>query len=130
MHGGWRSSCWWPSRRRSACTSRPPSWRRSRLSRAFAWFGGAPWDKPEAYVRWSPSQFAKEFRTPTLVIHGEQDYRVPYGQGLQLFTALQLQQVPSKLLLFPDEGHWILKPANSLLWYKTSIEWLDFWVKK
>jgi dipeptidyl aminopeptidase/acylaminoacyl peptidase len=93
-------------------------------------FSGAPWDNPEMYARWSPSHFAKEFRTPTLVTHGELDYRVPYGQGLQLFTALQLQKVPSKLLLFPDEGHWILKPRNSLLWYRTIMDWLDSWTKK
>jgi dipeptidyl aminopeptidase/acylaminoacyl peptidase len=93
-------------------------------------FGGAPWDNPESYGRWSPSLFVKEFHTPTLVIHGELDYRVPVGQGLQLFTALQLQKVPSKLLLFPDEGHWVLKPQNSLLWYKTFIDWIDSWTKK
>jgi dipeptidyl aminopeptidase/acylaminoacyl peptidase len=93
-------------------------------------FGGAPWDNPEMYIRWSPSQFAKEFRSPTLVIHGELDYRVPYGQGLQLYTALQLQKTPSKLLLFPDEGHWVLKPQNSMLWYKTFIDWIDSWTKK
>lgn len=93
-------------------------------------FGGAPWEKPEVYDRWSPANHAGRFRTPTLVIHGEQDYRVPYGQGLQLFTALQLQKVPSKLLLFPDEGHWILKPQNSVLWYKTFIDWIDTWTKK
>jgi dipeptidyl aminopeptidase/acylaminoacyl peptidase len=93
-------------------------------------FGGTPWDNPESYSRWSPANFAKEFRTPTLVIHGELDYRVPYGQGLQLYTALQLQKAPSKLLLFPDEGHWILKPQNSLLWYKTFIDWIDTWTKK
>lgn len=93
-------------------------------------FGGMPWDNPETYTRWSPSHFVKEFHTPTLVIHGELDYRVPYGQGLQLFTALQLQKVPSKLLLYPDEGHWILKPQNALLWYKTFIDWIDSWTKK
>ena len=65
-----------------------------------------------------------KFKTPTLVIHGELDYRVPYGQGLQLFTALQLQKVPSKLLVYPDEGHWILKPQNTLLWYNTFIDWV------
>lgn len=90
---------------------------------------GMPWENPEIYERWSPSRYVREFSTPTLVIHGEQDFRVPYGQGLQLFTALQLQQVPSKLLLFPDEGHWILKPQNSLLWYRTFLEWLDQWLK-
>lgn len=92
-------------------------------------FNGMPWDDPEMYVRWSPSQFTKEFKTPTLVIHGELDYRVPLGQGLQLFTALQAQKVPSQLLVFPDEGHWVLKPQNSVLWYKTFLEWLERWVK-
>src|SRR5579883_282901 len=93
-------------------------------------FGGSPWDKPEVYSKWSPSSYVKDFHTPMLVIHGEQDFRVPYTQSLQLFTALQLQKIPSKLLVFPDEGHWILKPQNSVLWYKTFIEWLDSWVKK
>ena len=93
-------------------------------------FSGAPWDKPEDYGKWSPDHFVKEFRTPTLVIHGEMDFRVPYNQGLELFTALQLQKVPSKLLVFPDEGHWVLKPQNSVLWYRTFIEWMDSWVKK
>jgi dipeptidyl aminopeptidase/acylaminoacyl peptidase len=93
-------------------------------------FGGTPWDKPEGYSKWSPSGFVKDFHTPTLVIHGELDFRVPYTQSLQLFTALQLQKIPSKLLVFPDEGHWILKPQNSVLWYKTFIDWLDSWVKK
>ncbi len=93
-------------------------------------FGGNPWDHPEEYAKWSPNSFVKDFHTPTLVIHGEQDFRVPYNQGLELFTALQIQKVPSKLLLFPDEGHWVLKPQNSLLWYNTFIEWLDSWVKK
>jgi dipeptidyl aminopeptidase/acylaminoacyl peptidase len=93
-------------------------------------YGGTPWDKPENYAKWSPSNFVQEFHTPTLVIHGEQDFRVPLNQGLELFTALQLQKVPSKLLLFPDEGHWVLKPQNSVLWYKTFIDWMDSWVKK
>ena len=93
-------------------------------------FGGTAWDNPETYATWSPSHFVKEFRTPTLVIHGELDYRVPYGQGLQLFTALQLQKVPSKLLLYPDEGHWVQKPQNSVLWYNTFIDWINNWTKK
>ena len=93
-------------------------------------FAGMPWNNFDLYARWSPSHFVKEFRTPTLVIHGELDYRVPVGQGLQLFTALQLQKVPSKLLLFPDEGHWVLKPQNSILWYSTFIDWIDSWTKK
>jgi dipeptidyl aminopeptidase/acylaminoacyl peptidase len=92
-------------------------------------FNGTPWDNPESYEKWSPSNFVKDFHTPTLVIHGEQDYRVPYTQGLQLFTALQLQKVPSKLLEYPDEGHWILKPQNSVLWYNTFLEWIGEWTK-
>ena len=89
-----------------------------------------PCQNPEVYERWSPSNFAREFRTPTLVIHGEQDFRVPMGQGLQLFTALKMQNVPAKLLLYPDEGHWILKPLNSVLWYNTFLDWVGEWLKK
>jgi dipeptidyl aminopeptidase/acylaminoacyl peptidase len=93
-------------------------------------FQGASWDEPELYARWSPSRFAGNFKTPTLITGGELDYRVPAGQGLQLYTALQLQKVPSKLVLFPDEGHWISKPQNSVFWYKTVTDWLDSWLKK
>jgi dipeptidyl aminopeptidase/acylaminoacyl peptidase len=93
-------------------------------------FGGTPWEKPEEYVKWSPSSYVKDFHTPMLVTTGELDFRVPYTQSLQLFTALQLQKVPSKLVVFPDEGHWILKPQNSVLWYNTFIDWVDSWVKK
>ena len=93
-------------------------------------FSGMPWDNPEMYARWSPSLFVKEFHTPTLVVQGELDFRVPYGQGLQLYTALQMQKVPSKLIVFPDEGHWILKPQNALFWYKNFIDWIDTWTKK
>jgi len=92
-------------------------------------FNGTPWDNPDSYAKWSPSSYVKDFHTPTLVIHGEQDFRVPYTQGLQLFTALQLQKVPSKLLMFPDEGHWVLKPQNSVLWYQTFLEWIGEWTK-
>ena len=93
-------------------------------------FGGMPWDNPEVYDKWSPSKFAAEFKTPTLVIHGELDFRIPYSQGLQLYTALQLHKVPSELLVFPDEGHWVLKPQNSQLWYKTFLDWVNNWTKK
>ena len=93
-------------------------------------FHGMPWDDPDLYTKWSPSSYVKDFHTPTLVIHGEQDFRVPYTQGLQLFTALQMQHVPSKLLLFPDEGHWILKPQNTVLWYSSFLTWIDEWLKK
>ncbi|MFQ5664282.1 MAG: S9 family peptidase [Terriglobia bacterium] len=87
-------------------------------------FAGTPWTNKEMYERWSPHNFAAHFKTPTLVIHGARDYRVPLEQGLQLFTALQRQGVPSEFLYYPDEGHWILKPQNSELWYKTVQEWL------
>ena len=93
-------------------------------------FGGMPWETPEVYDRWSPSKFVREFQTPTLVIHGELDFRIPYSQGLELFTSLQMRKVPSQLLIFPDEGHWVLKPQNSALWYKTFIDWLDTWTIK
>ncbi|HYN83804.1 MAG TPA: S9 family peptidase [Pyrinomonadaceae bacterium] len=92
-------------------------------------FKGTPWDAPELYERWSPHRFAKNFNTPTLVTHGELDFRVPIGEGLQLFTTLQRRGVPSKLLYFPDEGHWILKPGNSAHWYTTVIGWLNSYLK-
>lgn len=90
-------------------------------------FKGMPWQSPDIYEKWSPSNFVPQFKTPTLVIHGELDYRVPYTQGLQLYTGLQSQKVPSKLVVFPDEGHWILKPQNSLFWYKQFISWVQEW---
>ena len=93
---------------------------------------GAPWTNPESYRKWSPSTFAGDlgkYRTPALVLCGELDYRVPYTQSLEFFTALQRQNVPSKLVVFPDEGHWILKPQNSQLWYKTFFEWLAAYLK-
>jgi dipeptidyl aminopeptidase/acylaminoacyl peptidase len=93
---------------------------------------GTPWSNPENYKKWSPSTYAAQlgkFKTPTLVIGGEMDFRIPYTQELEYFSALQRQGVPSKLLLFPDEGHWILKPQNSELWYKTFFDWLATYVK-
>ncbi len=93
-------------------------------------FRGMPWDNPESYAKWSPSHYVNGFQTPTLVIHGDLDYRVPVGQGLQLFTALQMKKVPSKLLLFPDEGHWILKPQNSLVWHRNFLDWITEWTRK
>ena len=92
-------------------------------------FHGNPWDNPELYQKWSPNRFVKNFKTPTLVVHGELDYRVPVSQGLELFTALQRRGVPSRLLYFPDEGHWVLKPQNSRLWYQTVTGWLDQYLK-
>jgi len=90
-------------------------------------FGGPYWSSPEPYRKWSPSEYAAalgKYKTPTLVITGELDFRVPYTQSLEFFTALQRQGVPSKLLVYPDEGHWILKPQNSELWYQTFLDWL------
>lgn len=92
-------------------------------------FRGAPWDNPTLYQKWSPSSYVKNFKTPMLVVHGELDYRVPVSQGFELFTALQLMKVPSKFLYFPDEGHWVLKPQNSQLWWKTVLDWIDQWTK-
>lgn len=93
-------------------------------------FKGVPWANPEQYEKWSPARSAGNFKTPTLVIHGELDYRVPLEQGLGMFTALQRQGVPSRLVVFPDENHWVLKPANSVRWYKEVLSWLDQWMKK
>jgi dipeptidyl aminopeptidase/acylaminoacyl peptidase len=93
-------------------------------------FRGAPWENQQMYEQWSPSTFVKDFRTPTLVIHGQKDYRVPVTQGMQLFTALQLRKTPSQFLYFPDEGHWILKPRNSIHWHETVIDWLKRWVDR
>lgn len=93
---------------------------------------GMPWTNPASYNKWSPLSSATElgkFKTPTLVIAGERDYRVPYTQSLEFFTALQVQGVPSKLVVFPDEGHWILKPQNGQYWYKTVFDWLATCVK-
>jgi len=92
-------------------------------------FKGTPYDNRESYVKWSPHQYAKNFKTPTLVIHGQRDYRLDVSEGLQLFTTLQMLGVPSKMLYFPDEGHWVLKPQNSRLWYKTVNDWVDQWTK-
>ena len=72
----------------------------------------------------------KNFKTPTLVVHGELDYRVPLEQGLGMFTALQRMGVESRLVTFPDENHWVLKPVNWLRWYEEVISWLDRFAKR
>ncbi|MFI5128254.1 MAG: prolyl oligopeptidase family serine peptidase, partial [Candidatus Acidiferrales bacterium] len=93
---------------------------------------GTPWSDPETYAKWSPSTYATalgKFHTPMLVIDGELDFRVPYTQDLELFTALQRQGVPSKLIMFPNEGHWVLKPQNSKLWYHEFLDWLATYLK-
>jgi dipeptidyl aminopeptidase/acylaminoacyl peptidase len=86
--------------------------------------GGTPWDNPEEFERFSPHRHAARFNTPALIIHNELDFRVPISEGLQLFTTLQRRGIPSKLMVFPDEGHWVLKPANSRFWHETVFSWL------
>jgi len=92
-------------------------------------FNGPPWKNRELYRKFSPHLFADKFKTPTLVIHGQNDYRLDVSEGFQLFTTLQRLKIPSKMLYFPDEGHWVLKPQNSRLWYKTVNDWVDQWCK-
>ena len=92
-------------------------------------FKGTPWNDRAVYRRWSPMLAETNFKTPTLVVHSQLDYRLDVSEGYQLFTTLQRMGVPSKMLYFPDEGHWILKPQNSQLWYKTVNDWVDQWTK-
>jgi len=93
---------------------------------------GTPWSNPESYRKFAPVTYAGQlgkFKTPTLVIAGERDYRVPYTQSLEFFSALQRQGVLSKLVVFPDEGHWVMKPQNAKFWYKTFVDWVDQYTK-
>jgi len=92
-------------------------------------FKGTPWENRESYEKYSPVNFVKNFKTPMLVIHSQLDYRLDVSEGLQMFTALQRMHVPSEMLYFPDEGHWVLKPLNSELWHKTVLEWLARYLK-
>ncbi|MGH9512441.1 MAG: prolyl oligopeptidase family serine peptidase [Terriglobales bacterium] len=93
-------------------------------------FKGTPYTNRELYRKWSPHLFATNFKTPILIVHGQLDYRLDVSEGFQLFTTVQRLGIPSKMLYFPDEGHWVLKPQNSQLWYKTVNDWVDQWVKK
>jgi dipeptidyl aminopeptidase/acylaminoacyl peptidase len=93
-------------------------------------FKGTPYTNRAMYDKWSPSNAGTSFKTPTLVVHGQLDYRLDVSEGFQLFTTLQTMGVPSKMLYFPDEGHWVLKPQNSQLWFKTVNDWVDQWTKK
>jgi len=95
-----------------------------------AWdMGETPWDEPELYARWSPHHHVKRFKTPTLVTHGERDYRVPFAESLQLFTALQRRKVPSRLVVFPDDGHVIESPQSNVRWWKEIHRWLKEWLE-
>jgi dipeptidyl aminopeptidase/acylaminoacyl peptidase len=93
--------------------------------------GGLPWDKPEAYARFSPHKKSAnlgKFRTPMLLIQNDLDFRCPVGQGHELFTTMQRLRVPSRFINFPDEGHWVLKPKNSEYWHKEVFAWLTKYV--
>ncbi len=92
--------------------------------------GGSYFNVPEQHEKFNPVLFVKNWKTPMLVVQGDMDFRIPTAQGLGTFTALQRQGVPSKLLFFPDENHWVLKPANSILWHHTVLDWLDTYLKK
>jgi dipeptidyl aminopeptidase/acylaminoacyl peptidase len=91
--------------------------------------GGTPWENPQGYAKQNPVDFVKNWKTPTLVIHGGKDFRVVDTGGFATFTALQRMGIPSKFLYFPDENHWVLKPANSILWHDTVLDWLDLWTR-
>jgi dipeptidyl aminopeptidase/acylaminoacyl peptidase len=91
---------------------------------------GTPWENPDGYRKHDPINFVQNWRTPMLVIHGARDYRVVETQGMATFTALQRRGIPSKFLYFPDENHWVLTPANSILWHETVLAWLDQWVSE
>jgi dipeptidyl aminopeptidase/acylaminoacyl peptidase len=92
--------------------------------------GGTPWDNPENYEKHNPVNFVKNWQTPMLVVHSAHDFRVTETQGFAVFNALQRRGIPSKLLYFPDENHWVLKPQNSIFWHDTVLDWLDQWTKK
>jgi dipeptidyl aminopeptidase/acylaminoacyl peptidase len=93
-------------------------------------FKGTPWENPKLYEQFSPSHYVANWKTPTLVIHGARDYRLVDAEGIATFTALQRRGIPSQLLYFPDENHWVLKPKNSILWHETILAWLERWLKK
>jgi len=86
---------------------------------------GEYWENPDIYRSISPHYFAENFNTPSLIIHGQWDLRVPVGQAFELFRTLQTRGVESRLIYYPDENHWILKPNNSLYWYGQVREWVE-----
>jgi dipeptidyl aminopeptidase/acylaminoacyl peptidase len=109
------------------------SWYASTEEMFFAnWDVGGPyWEepKPVSYQKFSPHKFVGNWDTPILVIHGEKDFRVPINQGIEAFNAAQLQDIPSRFLYFPNEGHWVLQPQNGVLWHRVFYEWLDKYLK-
>lgn len=92
-------------------------------------YKGTPWEKPELYDKFSPSRYVANWKTPTPVIHGAKDYRLVDGEGIATFTALQRRGIPSELLYFPDENHWVLAVENSIVWHETILAWLQRWLK-
>ena len=95
------------------------------------WDLGGPYWKSDAlqaeYTRFSPHRFVRNWQTPLLVIHGQKDFRVPVTQGIEAFTAAQVEGVPSRFLYFPEEGHWVLSPQNGVLWHRVFFDWLGRW---
>ena len=92
------------------------------------WEHGAPqYEDPEAYEKFNPVNHVGKWKTPMLVVHGALDYRIPEAQGLATFNALQRRSIPSRLLIFPDENHWVLKAGNSIFWHETVLDWLGRW---
>lgn len=89
--------------------------------------GKAYFEDPQAFEKWNPVNYVAKWKTPQFVITGEKDFRIPYTQGLAAFTALQRRDIPSRLLVFPDENHWVLKPKNSRQWYREVIGWMNKW---
>jgi dipeptidyl aminopeptidase/acylaminoacyl peptidase len=92
-------------------------------------FGGNPRDDPELYERWNPAAHVGAWSTPCLVIHGGLDYRLGEAEGIAAFTALQRRGVPSRMVFFPDESHFVGKPANSIAWHGEVLGWLAKWLK-
>jgi dipeptidyl aminopeptidase/acylaminoacyl peptidase len=125
----------WPDRFRClVCHDGNIDQRMAYLETEELWFpewecGGTLWDRPQAHAAHNPIDHVDKWQTPMLIIHGGRDYRVVDTQGLSAFTALQRRGVPSRLLYFPDENHWVLKPANSIQWHQEVIAWLDKWTR-
>jgi len=92
-------------------------------------FGGAPYANRALYEKWSPLNFAHNWKTPILIVHSQLDYRVDPSEGYQAFTAAKVHGVPAKFLYFPDEGHWVLRPRNRRLWWGTVLDWIDQYLK-
>ena len=92
--------------------------------------GKAYYEDPQAFEKWNPVNYVQNWKTPMLVITGEKDFRIPYTQGLATFTALQRRGIPSRLIVNPNENHWVLKPNNSRQWYREVLGWMDKWTRR